>query len=299
MSLPVLVLDKITLVAPFGVRFWDVAVCAPAAAGLNVIAYRNAAPELRFTAFANHIGIYYLLHLPGLQQVERGYGDDAFWSANPPRFPFTVEVSDPNEQYLPLKFSVLLPSRGLLHGLAASPLLAVPVPDPTWVPVFSTPSRVLPGPAAVIHAELKDDDSKMPAAWALVEARFHGMPAVFGVADARGMITIVAPYPEPVTTPFDSPLGSPLGSGSTKLSDQSWLFKITVYYTPQGPAQKVPSLEEILHQRPAQVWRDTGHSTPASGFIVTYGKDLVLRSLDSGSGRPLPVLLITPAASPL
>ena len=50
MSTQVLVLDQVTLTAPFGVRFWDVAANAQAEPGISVIAFPKAFPELRTTA---------------------------------------------------------------------------------------------------------------------------------------------------------------------------------------------------------------------------------------------------------
>lgn len=294
MSTTVTVLDQLTIVAPFGVRFWDVAVGSPADAGLNVVAYPNAAPELRSMAFANHVGVYSFLRLPGLHGAESGSGDDSFWAANPPAIPFTIEVSDPSERYLPFRFSVKMPARGL-YGVSASPLLAVAVPGDTWLPIFSSPQRTLPGPAATIYAQLQDDGPKTVAAWAMVEAHFEGMPAVFGVADDRGMVTLSAPYPEPVSTLFPSPMGT----GSVKLTDQSWPVDISVFYTPRIHPQVPPDLQQTLQQTMATAWRDTNHSAAAGGFTVSYGKNLVLRSVDSVSGRSLPVLLITTAGSPV
>jgi len=70
-------LEEITLVAPFGVRFWDVAAGAPAETGLSVAAYPDALQELVTPAIANASGIYSFSGLPGLRRAENGAGDDA------------------------------------------------------------------------------------------------------------------------------------------------------------------------------------------------------------------------------
>jgi hypothetical protein len=119
------------------------------------------------------------------------------------------------------------------------------------------------------------------------------MPAL---ADDRGVVTLTLPYPEPRNSPF----ASPLGPGSLKLSDQTWPLTVSVFYTPRitSPVSSdfvLPDLETILAQGMATAWRDTAHSATASNFTLQFGKDLVLRSMDSGTGRDLPVLLITPA----
>lgn len=301
MNPEVQVLEELTWVAPFGVRFWDVAAMTPAEIGLTVVAYPNAIPELRSTAGINHSGVYFFHGLPGMRRFENGDGgDEAFWAANPPKTPFTVEVSDPEDRYLPYQFSVLLPVRGL-YGLGGSPLLSSFTPDSTWLPLFSSPSRILPGPSGVVRAQLQDDAAKAPASWALMTGQIAGSLTVPALADDRGVVTLTIPYPEPTTSPF----ASPLGPGSLKLSDQTWPLEVSIFYTPQitspgfiSPESAdfvLPDLETILQQRQATAWQDTAHSAPVANFTLQFGKDLVLRSLDSVSGRDLPVLLITPA----
>lgn len=291
----VIVLEELTWVAPFGVRFWDVTAMAPAGAGLTVVAYPDALPDLRSTADTNHTGVYFFHGLPGMRRFENGIGDEDFWAANPPIIPFTVEVSDPQDRYLPYQFSVLLPVHGL-YGVAESPLALSLTPDATWLPVFSTPSRALPGPSAVVRAQLMDDAAKAPAAWALMTAQVPGSLLMTALADDRGVVSLTLPYPEPRNSPF----ASPLGAGSLKLSDQTWPLTVSVFYRPplSSPVAAdavLTDLKTILGQSAAMAWRDTAHSGPASSFTLQFGKDLVLRSLDSGTGRELPVLLITPA----
>jgi hypothetical protein len=303
MSTQVVVLDDLTLVAPFGVRFWDVAAFAPAVPGLTMVAYPTAQPNLRFPAINGPSGAYSFADLPGLRRFENGTGDDAFWAANPPSIPYTMEVSDPQGRYLPFQFSVLLPVRGF-YGLLASPVYPPLTPDATWLPVFSTPSRVMPGPGAIIRAQLQDDrplgsplqenQTPPPAAWAMVTAQFSGSPAMSGIADQRGTVTLAIPYPEPLNSPF----GSPMGSGSVKLLDQSWPVTITVFYSALLNPPAIPDLQQLLQQGAAIAWADTAHSAPADSFTVKFGTDLILRSLHSGTGRELSVLLVTSATSP-
>lgn len=291
----VIVLEELTWVAPFGVRFWDVAAMAPAGAGLTVVAYPDALPDLRSTASINHTGVYFFHGLPGMRRFENGSGDEDFWTANPPSIPFTVEVSDAQDRYLPYQFSVLLPVQGL-YGLAESPISLSLTPDATWLPVFSTPSRALPGPSAVVRVQLMDDAAKTPAAWALMTAQVPGSLVMTALADDRGVVSLTLPYPEPRNSPF----ASPLGPGSLKLSDQTWPLTVSFFYrpalsSPVGADAVLNDLKTILGQGAATAWQDTAHSAPASSFTLQFGKDLVLRSLDSGTGRELPVLLITPA----
>lgn len=297
---PVRVLEEISLVAPLGVRFWDVAAAAPAEPGLKITAFPKAVPEWRSIAIENSRGTYTFTGLPGLRRFENGAGDDAFWAANPPAIPFKLQVEDPQQRYLPFFFSVLLPVRGIF-GILESPSSAALTPDPTWIPVFSSPSRSTGGPVAVIHAqlaELKNNAPGVAASWATVTAQFQGSPMVTGIADGNGLVSLFAAYPEPLNSSLTSPIGSPPGTGRTKLTDQKWPVTISVFYTPSLDPKRPPDLEVLLLQPAAIAWRDTSQSAPAGDFTVQYGQDLVLRSLDAASGRELPVLLITLAGSP-
>jgi hypothetical protein len=297
----VMVLEQITRVGPLGVRFWDVAAMSPAGAGIKVVGYPDAFPELRFEAGMNHTGVYFFYNLPGMRDVENGDGDEEFWTNHPPKIPYTVEVSDPQQRYLPYQFSVLMPSHGLF-GLVDSPLSGMLTPDATWLPVFSAPSRVMPGPTGVVHALLKDatlssplepPDNLPPAAWALVTAQASGVPLMTGLADDRGAVSLSIPYPEPRNSPFASPLVSPLGTGSLRLSDQTWPLNISVFYRSSTSVGQLPDLLSILRQPLAKSWSDTAHSTPANTFTLKFGTELVLRSVDSATSQDLAVLLIT------
>jgi len=291
MSTQVLVLEQLTLTAPFGVRFWDVAAVTAAEPGLSVVAYPNSFPELRTYATEGPSGVYSFSGLPGLRDVENGAGDDAFWAANPPVTPYTVQVSDPWLRYLPFQFSVSLPVRGL-YASWNSPLSAL-TPGSDWLPIFSTPSRILPGPAGVIRATLQDDGTGGPAAWALLTAQAPGLPAVTALADERGVVSLFQPYPEPSGSGTTSPLSAP------NLVSQSWPITASVFNSRLQASNSSPDLNQVLGQAAGFIWRDSAHSSLHEDFQLSFGNELVLRSLDSSSGRPLPVLLVTSASSPL
>lgn len=291
MSSAVTVLEQISLTAPFGVRFWDVAMVAPAAGGLSVTAYPDSFPELRTSGVENHAGVFCFSGLPGLRRAENGVGDDSFWSANPPSVPYTFEFSDPEYRYLPYRFSTRLPVRGLF-ALWESPLSSGLTPDPTWLPVFSSPSRSIPVPTGIVRAQLQDDTLGAPAAWAVVTAQAPGLPLSTGLADQNGTVQISQPYPEPSDGGSSSPLRAP------NLTEQDWPVEISVFYSSRTHRFQ-PYLEEVLQQSAAIAWQDTSHTAPRNQFDLQYGQDLVLRSVDRTSGRQLPVLLITPATSPL
>src|ERR1700686_849855 len=238
MSTQVVVLEQLPLTAPFGVRFWDVSTNKPSGGGLLVMAYPNSYPELLTTATESPSGVYSFSGLPGLREAENSAGDDAFWSANPPVYPYTIEVRDLQERYLSYSFSALLPVRGLF-GLWSSPLFSALTPDSTWLPLFSTPARPIHGPTGMVRAQLQDTFGGF-AAWAIVTVQAAGLPLRTGLADDRGMTSISQPYPEPSGSGLASPLSTP------NLNDQSWPVEVAVFYSGGKVDQPLPELDQIL-----------------------------------------------------
>jgi hypothetical protein len=292
MSSQVLVLEQITLTAPFGVRFWDVATSAQAESGLSVIAYPNHFPELRTSATEGPSGVYSFSGLPGLRDAEKGSGDDAYWAANPPVVPYTVQITDLALRYLPFQFSVSLPVRELFSKWD-SPISTGLTPGSDWLPIFSTPSRILPGPLGAVRATLQDDARGGPAAWTLLTVQAPGLPALTALADERGVVSLYQPYPEPAGSGSSSPLVNP------NLTNQTWPITVSVSYDGIQAVNNSPDLDQVLRQSAAFVWRDSAHTFSVNEFQLIFGTELVLRSLDSNSGRDLPVLLVTSATSPL
>ena len=69
------VLDRLTIVAPLGVRFQDAITGEVIADGLTVSAYPLKQPNARRSLFPNRRGVFVLRHAPGLRDVENGAGD--------------------------------------------------------------------------------------------------------------------------------------------------------------------------------------------------------------------------------
>jgi hypothetical protein len=216
--------------------------------------------------------------------------------------PFIVEVVDSARRFQPFSLSLALPIRGVVDGQAfmdGSP------PSLTFgVPLFSTPSRIVPAAMAVIRADLWDpqagaDQQGGPAAWAVVTGHVPGRPAVRGVADARGKLALIFAYPEVVTNgltspPDSSPLSPP--EAGMSLREQAWPITLQAAYERRDPVPQILPLVDILAQPPARLWDDFSQ-TELTQVTLRFGQELILKS-SNVQGRPRSELWITPAGSP-
>jgi len=94
------VLDRLTSVAPLGLRFHDANTGDAIGDGLNISAYPLGQPNAARSLFPNRRGVFVLHHAPGLRTVENGAGDDDYWNNLPPKKDFVIEVRDANGQSL-------------------------------------------------------------------------------------------------------------------------------------------------------------------------------------------------------
>jgi hypothetical protein len=291
----VVVLEHVTRVTPLGVRFRDLATDAFVSWGIAAEVYPEGQPEIRRSGLVNRADVFVFNNLPSLRDVEFGRGDDAYWAAQTPRYPFVLDVRDNQSRYLPFTLSVTLPVRRLLGFLVNSPLsspLTVQASSSTQsLPLFSAPSRPAPDGMGVLRAEIVDVITGEPAAWAVLEARGPGQPLATGMADEAGRVMLPVPYPKPIVT-----LASP-GSPAMPLTGQAWPVDFTVRYRRRTPVPLVPDLADVLTQPPATSWRDTAATVPLAQTTLRFGRDGVIASL-TGLGLPSPNLLITPAVSP-
>jgi len=222
-----------------GLRFWDVATGAVAIDGLFVEVYPQARPDARSQAVVNRSGVYVCHRVAGLRDFEfdADTAPDAPWAGAVQR-PYRVEVSDPQGRFQPMAFDAALPARGLstwlvpwlsppqpivLPGDTGSP----PAPRVGLVPLFSTPSRPLPDPLAVVYAQMREAGTERDAAWALLGVAIGGQPRGLGLADAQGRVAVMFPYPEPPRRPFASP--------PEARSDFGWSVELTPYWTSASP----------------------------------------------------------------
>ena len=296
MNHPVRGVERVTRVCPLGMRFWDPVTDSPVSAGLHVTAYPKDRPGRPTRAAVNHSGVFVLQDLPGLAEVERGAGDDEYWASLPPGPEFVVEVRDAEERFLPFRFSVRPPVKGLFswpeERAGASPPAAVPV-----VPLYSSPVRAVPPGMTAVRATLYDPDAEAPAAGAVLEASVGGRRLGRGVADGAGRVALIVPYPEPAAA-FGSP---PAGR---RLAEQHWTLALAAGYglasPPPAAAADVLDLGATLAPPRATLWADTARAHPLTQATLRFGRELVLQSARAAPTDPDPrsALWVTAAGSP-
>jgi len=290
--LPFVWSDRVTVVAPLGLRFWDAVSESVVGESLIVYASSTDVPPRRIRAFMNPSGIHVFRDLPGLREFENGTGGAAFWAEHPPRHEFIIEVEDRMRQFQPFSFRVRLPVRDvLLWECDSSRSPSTPV---AAVPLFSTPNRAVPGGFAVIRAELWDAVTESPAAGAMLEAVLPASSPVRGLADREGRVAVIFPYPEPPPETFASPPASPPHGAGMSMFSQAWDVELRAYYAPRLPTPAIPDLCDALMQ-PEATLRAESTSTQSLGTqVLHFGRELIIRSAGAVNGR----LLVAPVGSP-
>lgn len=262
-------LERVTRTALFGVRFWDRVTGHAIADGLDVVELERGVPLQ-----PNRSGVFVLHDYPGLRASAFGAGDDLFWTSPPARAELTLAVSDRGGRFLAFRFEADAPTRGLFIedcGIPFSP----PDGPIVGVPLFSAPARVAPAGTAVVRADLRDALTGAPATSAVLELSAAGTPVYRGVADERGSVVALLPYPEP---PWHSASPPP---GSRALSHQTWSLSASVRYLPaigSPPPGEPPDLCTVLTQPPATLLATVSPSVPLGAQTLTFGRELVLRT---------------------
>jgi hypothetical protein len=273
------VLEPLSLPAPVGIVFRDLAAAARIRDGLVVTLEPEGKPELARKLAPTPGGVWTTPRLPGPP-------------LSSPKA-YRVVVHDALGRFQTMALTAELPHRGLLvwDGWSAHPpsLLApilrdvppldppqvpAPPPRPEWIPLFSAPSRTLPGANAEIRCQIVEADGR-PAAWALVTASVGGQVRGLGLADDKGRALIHFAYPPrgPATLP-----ASPPG-----ISQVHWDVDIAVYREPLAEGHnvpKVPALAAILAQlsHPRTPLRRLGTADPLGPCALVLGQPLTIRT---------------------
>jgi hypothetical protein len=301
MATEFITLDRLTMVAPLGLRFHDASSGSLVSDGLVVWASPVGKPTARRQAIGNRKGMYVLHHGYGLKEIEHGDGSHSYWhDPGPPKKDFVIEVSDTQRRFQSFQFIASVPTEGIYKWDVP---LASPLADRTTIPLFSSPVRTVPSGMAVLRADLWDTSINGPARWAMIEVFTAGKFLGSGFADEAGRISVIFPYPAPLPFATASPPGSPLVSPpvatSPPLTEQVWPLELRALYTPVRPP--VPDLRFTLSQPAATLWADAEQTEILEDANLRFGLELILKSrppLASPLSTRDSVLFITPAVSP-
>jgi hypothetical protein len=311
-------LERFTLTAPLGVRFWDVAAGEAVRGGMTLQGFPVDNPDRTLRAFSNGSGVMVFRDLPGLRDPDPGtwpvnfrFGDgsDAFWQQwqQPSRTRrFELTAIDEQRRFLPLRFGCDAPQRGFARCVCPARLPPashlVPNAPLDALPVYSASTRHAPAGLAVIRAQMLEPPDigsppadRVPAAWAFVEALLDGDVVGSSYADEQGRVAVMFPFPAPADSSLISPPSPPDSSGAGGLLKQRWRIVLRAYYD-RLPRGEVPDLCDLLAQRPATLWDNADLIDPLAARELAYAAELTIRSRDrAGSpGDELSELLITP-----
>lgn len=301
-------LERFTITAPLGVRFWDVAAREVVRSGMTMQGCLIGDPLHTLKAFPNGSGVLLLRDLPSLRAFEAGDGSHAFWQRwSQPVIELALTVFDERHRFQPFRFVCGAPQKGFAR--CSCPTLSPPrsrivadAPEDA-VPVYPAPTRLAPAGLAVVRTQLMEPPEIVSpprdpvyGAWAFVEALVDGQahPVGASYADEQGRIAIMFPFPAPTDGSLLSP-PSPPAASSGGLLMQRWRVRLRAYYDRLAP-NVVPDLCDVLAQRPATLWDDSALIHPFAGRELAYGSELVVRSRGGGGSPPADMseLLITP-----
>lgn len=312
---PFRLLERQTLIAPFGVKFWDVASGVHVSNGLQVLAYPGTHRLHSTPAFSNRSGSAYVLHHAwGMRKFELGLSNAPFPESPPASQRYTIVVNDENRRFLPVRFSADLPSAGIFRwpmGVQRTPL------DPMdgSIPLYPSTLRAAPAGLAVLRAELHQSLNGARASWAMMEARFNGRLIGRGIADEQGRITLIFAYPPP-QDPISSSVSSPPGNVTARLPfrKQEWTIQLSAFYEPtvlslplsppsDSPRRddlSVPELSDIFKQSPANLFLDEAKTVPLTEVQLRYGPKVFVSpgsAIVSSPPNPIPlsILFVSPA----
>lgn len=279
--------DRIQLTCALGLRFLDVAAGASVGAdvaveslnrtslGLQAEAWPVNAPRQKTISTVAPSGVLAFHGLPGLRELERSSAKDP-WDVSPPPRDFQIEVIDKMGRFLPCTFTVTAPQRGLAHFAEDG--------SPPWVeagavPLFSAPSRPIPGAMAVVRAELRDLATGEPAAWALVEASYSSggsLQTARGLADDAGRVLLMFAYPEGQRRAYGaSPPGNARG-----LSEQEWNIKLAFFHEAIVPVEKAADYGRRLAQPAAAAAGGPSPLTILTEATLRFAQECNLGILD-------------------
>ncbi|HLO03835.1 MAG TPA: hypothetical protein VK191_12070 [Symbiobacteriaceae bacterium] len=234
---------------PLIVRCWDSVADRAVVDGLVLFLYPDGRSGRPVQGFPNPDGTFLFHGVPELLAWQAGStstGTAAYW----------LTVVDRDGRYLQATLSVSLPTE--------SPLMLY---------LFAASTRRFPGAVAELRADLWQEETDAPAAWAVLEAT-EGGRTWYGIADGDGRVLLPFPFPRATGT------GSPTWPVSLKVRTGA------APLAGVGPLE-IPPLDQILSQPVGQIRAAPGD--PVVGVLdvtLTMGGPVVLRT---GTGSRLAV----------
>lgn len=289
-------LERISIIAPLGIRFWDPAFDVQVRDGLSVTAWPADTRWPATSAYVTQGGIYAFHGLPGLHDQEYPVGNPANLGSLPAARRFLIEVTDAASRFQPVVFFVDAPHSGIFP--TPLPLSSTTRGVPGFY-LFSTPTRPATPLVGLVRAQITerlDDINELPAAYAVLEIDTPDGDAWFGLADASGAVAALFPYP---TFTSAANVASSLPS-SGAVSQQNWPITLRIRYQPSALSftfgSSLPELRSVLAQGPAAIWTQRasppGVSLSSLPATLVFGQELTMRS----AGEL--VLLVSPGSLP-
>lgn len=288
-------LDRVRIDTPLGFRFWDPILDRQITTDLQVFASPVSRPTSVVRAQQTLSANYAFHKLPGLPSFT--FADNE--SSPPATKPYNISVIDPSGQYSPIALEVSAPHKGLF-------LLSKPLSSPNsvlkGVYLFSAPSRSVPRWYADVRGRLLNENTDLPAAYAVVKASFTNSSDIvfsyYGISEPNGEFVVMMPYP----TSEQIFHASPAGSGGIDLLSQSWNISIEVMYSPEPAVDVENNLEQglpdyctVLSQENANIrFAITDVSSTSSITAeLTVNQQLILKTVGDSEGR----LRVSPISS--
>jgi hypothetical protein len=274
--------ERFSIVTTLGIRFWDPAFDVQVNDSLAVTAYPFGARRPATAGFSTPSGVYAFRGLPGLHDIEYPRGDPASPGSLPASKRFLIEVMDGASRFLPAAFFVDAPFNGIFPTDAPQAPGAV---APPGFYLFSAPTRAATPLVALVRAQLSerlDTTNERPASYAVMEIDTPTGDIWIGVADDRGAVALLFPYP--TFTAVTSTSSSTLPSAA--MARQSWQISLRIRYQPSAlsfpPGASLPELRSVLAQAPAAIWTQRavppGQALASLPATLAFGEELTMRS---------------------
>jgi hypothetical protein len=270
-----MLLDRLSLATPLGIRFWDPVRDVPITDHLLVVARRDGGSGRAVPAIQARSGVFVWHGLEGLPNpslpAESGPAEDAV--------EFLVDVTDTLARFHAMRFRVPVPYRGVWQPV----LGGSPAASAGGAFLLSTASRHAPAGTARVRADLWDAVNARGAAFALVEVQIEGT-LWYGMADREGRAAVLFPYPRPpLATAISPPPPQPLAQAV-------WEIQVSVFYDPdlatETATDEPPEEADVRTQPLALIEPSAPTSPPADDSslpttlteMLTFGGEPILRS---------------------